>query len=590
MVKTEPARPATLIQSGPVRGSAKYLSVSLTILFGLAAVIFPILAVIGTVRSYSPVPSGDMWGGYLGFYLKIHAGDWGAWWAPWNEHRIVLSRLVFWIDIVCFHGNGVFSLVVIYVAALLVGVIFAQMWRERFRGRDLYVLFFLEAWIFSWSQRQNFTWAFQSQFILAQMLPLAGLYFLHLSATRPEKSKLYFAFATLCGVLAVGSMANGVLALPALAFYAAVIRMSFRRTGFLVAFSMCELYLYFHNITDINIHGGATVLTGEASRPIWGFVQFFLRYLGSPFILLFSGARFTPQAILVGELSATLLILASIWAFFRNLGTADRATLPFALLVFIFFIVATSCITAAGRFNLGLDAALGGRYLTPALYGWAAGLLLFWPAVSKRIYLRTACSVLLTILLCFFMFPQQLQALANQRNVVFQNELAALALELQINDVNQVLVVAGPFQLGAAPLVAKEARAQQLSVFGFPPIKDAHLLFGHQAIIGPVSQCRGNWDAVAMIPGAPQYVRVRGWLFNSRRNRAPQMVYLVNATNEIVGLGFIGEPRGDVVHAEGQRAAYSGFEAYLSSTANGQRVSVWSPADGCELPPVAVRF
>jgi hypothetical protein len=60
--------------SEATRGSGKYLSRSLTILFGLAAVTFFILAVIGTIRNYSPVPFWDMWDGYIGFYLKVHAG------------------------------------------------------------------------------------------------------------------------------------------------------------------------------------------------------------------------------------------------------------------------------------------------------------------------------------------------------------------------------------------------------------------------------------------------------------------------------------------------------------------------------------
>jgi hypothetical protein len=131
------------------------ISTGLTILFSLVAVLFFVLAVIGTVRNYSPVPWLDMWDDYIGFYLRLHAGDWGAWWAQHNEHRIVLARMFFWVDVACFHGNGIFSLVVIYIFALAVGALFAEIWREQSQGQDLYILFFVEAWIFSWTQKQN---------------------------------------------------------------------------------------------------------------------------------------------------------------------------------------------------------------------------------------------------------------------------------------------------------------------------------------------------------------------------------------------------------------------------------------------------
>jgi hypothetical protein len=187
------AYPATFAQRHGPRSIAKYFSLLGVFVFGGSAFIFILLAILGTIRSYSPVPFWDMWDGFLQFYLKVSEQDWGAWWVGHNEHRIVLSRIFFWLDLRFFGGTGWFSLSATYLFIVVVGAFFTSIWCEQTgssqagdlliggdRSRkisDWYMLFFLMAWIFSWSKYENLTWAFQSQFILAQLLPLSGLYF-----------------------------------------------------------------------------------------------------------------------------------------------------------------------------------------------------------------------------------------------------------------------------------------------------------------------------------------------------------------------------------------------------------------------------
>ena len=63
--------------------------------FAFFAFAMVLLAMIGGVRRYSPIPFGDMWNGTLGFFVRIQDGDYSAWWAQHNEHRIVLARILF---------------------------------------------------------------------------------------------------------------------------------------------------------------------------------------------------------------------------------------------------------------------------------------------------------------------------------------------------------------------------------------------------------------------------------------------------------------------------------------------------------------
>ena len=142
-----------------------------------AAVVFLGLATIGGIRAYSPVPFWDMWDGYLNFYFTLNTGDLSAWWAQHNEHRPVLARLFFWIDLAWFHGSVWFLLVINYLLACCICLVFWLYAREASAANLNFFGFFLIAWLFSWSQEENFTWGFQSQFFLAQLLPLVGILF-----------------------------------------------------------------------------------------------------------------------------------------------------------------------------------------------------------------------------------------------------------------------------------------------------------------------------------------------------------------------------------------------------------------------------
>ena len=150
------------------------------IAFSLSAVIVA-LAVAGAFQHHSPVPYWDMWNGYLQFYMNATDGMIESWWAQHNEHRIVLARLLFFVDIAWFGGLGYFLiatqlLMIAAAAALWVSILREQVvGAHRVAHRTPRVVFACAttAVLFLWMQHENLTWAFQSQFFLVQLLPLA---------------------------------------------------------------------------------------------------------------------------------------------------------------------------------------------------------------------------------------------------------------------------------------------------------------------------------------------------------------------------------------------------------------------------------
>lgn len=92
---------------------------------------FVTLMIIGVIRFWHPLPHWDMWGGYVAFWLRLTDGDWSTFWELHNEHRIVLTRLVFWVDFAVFKGAGWFLLASSAALALAIAATFfaALHWR-----------------------------------------------------------------------------------------------------------------------------------------------------------------------------------------------------------------------------------------------------------------------------------------------------------------------------------------------------------------------------------------------------------------------------------------------------------------------------
>lgn len=205
----------TLPSAASRRGVLGYLADNPAFCAGLAlALAFAVLGIIAGARAHSPVPFWDMWDGSLGFYMHQQV-DASAWWAQHNEHRIVLARALFFLDLKYFGGQAVFLLIVNY---LLAGATFSLLaWcASRIVSPVTTSMKITMAVIlglaFLWTQENNLTWGFQSQFFLAQLLPLVALVLLWKSSLPGQRRHWWFAASLGVGVIAAGSMANGVVA------------------------------------------------------------------------------------------------------------------------------------------------------------------------------------------------------------------------------------------------------------------------------------------------------------------------------------------------------------------------------------------
>ena len=539
-----------------------------------AALFFWAAAIVGAVNAYSPVPYWDMWSGYLDFFIRASQGEWSTWWAQHNEHRILLARIFFWIDLAWFNGAGWFLLCVNYVLLALAGVVFGLAVREARTQNATSCAAFLFIWLASWAQHENLTWGFQSQFILAQLLPLSAFFALHKAASAESKGSIHFVCACILGMLSNGTMANGVLALPLMVLYAIVMRLGWMRTASLAVLAGLGLFAYFHAYNAPAHHG--TLGAALKENPL-GLIHYVLLYIGGPFYFIVGEGGLGVVLAQVAGVVLIALASLSLWGALRN---AKQHSLELALLTFILYIGGSALGTAGGRLIFGVEQALASRYMTPALMAWAALFVLFLPHLSRLFSGRQWMLLAPLTLLALAMLPLQLTAFRSDAAELFEHDVAALAIEMGVKDKAQINHVFPHTEIALA--IGKKASDKDYSVFGQPLLKDVRERIGQP--FAPQHACQGSVDQADSIENENGYMSIRGWLFDPVRKRAPSELWIIDGNGVAVGYAVAGQPRPDVANVIHGNALKAGFKGYFLTVAQGSSVSLFDPSSNCVLP------
>lgn len=561
--------------------------------------IFFALAVAGGIRNFSPVPHWDMWGGTLGFFIAHSDGNTSIWWSLHNEHRIVLSRVLFWLDYRFFGGTSVFLIVMNYVLVLAAIAVFYRICLARLESEPqartfaLITTGLIGAWLFQWMQEENLSWAFQSQFFLAQLLPLCALFLLFQSTQKRNsanpgeqaepahneaytpKSLAWFVCASLLGIASAGTMANGVIALPLMTLYVLLLRQPWWQGSVLTVLSIITITVYFSDYNPPDSHGSVTQTL--LSQPLDA-IQYVLLYLGTPFYLLL-GENASSQTIAL--IASCLMGLISVVALLRYVKYPQYHALPLALVFYIIFLAGTALGTAGGRLVFGVEQALTFRYTTPALMAWASliALSLPWVISAFKRWRITSTSVLMVLLIT--MLSLQLSALEHKHQQTFDRALAALALELGVRDETQILAtyVMSDGLIGTAEV----ASAYNLSVFGIYPWRDLRPQLGRGLTDVPTEQCIGHLDIVHTIGQENNFLKIAGWIFDSNTHKSPQLLRIINRERVTIGFALSGRPRPDVAEAVNSKAGLSGFSGYINTPIGGAEIILVGDSPGCVL-------
>jgi MFS family permease len=386
---------------------------------------FASLMIVGIFISFSPIPGWDWWDCALEFVAEVKAGKFSAWFAPCYEHRMVLPKVLFWLDVNLFGGHSLFAL----LGGLTFGVfawllLFCIALPERTTPGDhrFYIGATLALLAFSWMQISNFLGGIGTapEFMVI-FFPLATFFAL----VKSQKSPLSFFAAILLGIGSAGTGANGLLALPIATALALALEMGWWRVALLAVISAAVWAAYF---TDFNFLYESTKFAAFAN-PI-GFLQFFFAYVGNvAFYVAFTGiagvdvllhgwsAAHTPGKQLndFPQAVAWSLVIAQVCgAIFTAMSLreivhwyrSDRNPLDGALIAVILFAFATASVTAAGRLDhFGVIMAVATRFTTTMLFALGAYILL------RSRHLNYYQAGILFFCIAIVLFPRQLTAL-----------------------------------------------------------------------------------------------------------------------------------------------------------------------------------
>ena len=467
----------------------------------LTSILFWTLAIIGAFKAYSPVPLEDMWRAYK-FYMQARSGDIGVWWEQHNEHRILLAQILFWLDFSLFNGEFWFLLLVNYLLVAVSCVMYFLFIREILPGSYLCLGIFITIWLISWSQYENLSGPFQSQFFLAFLIPLIAFYLLHRAYDREK----FFTGACVFGVLSLGTMANGVFVLPLMTLYAAISRFDKVKVALLAALACLGCLVYFYDFHTPHTH---SYINSALKSPV-DTILYVMTYIGSPFFHI-TGKRL---GVASAQVAGGMVILLFTYCAWKVLRSAKKSTPELALLFFISHVGITIIVTAVGRMHHGVEQSLSSRYQTPMLMAWAALFVLAAPQLAAAFEkLSWQLRLFLLLLLVLVMLPVQVNAL-NFANPHFERKIAILSLVMSVNDPSQLKFIAHPQTQKRVSGIVAEAAEKGLAFPSRAEFKDINIGEPLEGFSGVHNACQGYIDTVEPVEGESNYLRVSGWMFD----------------------------------------------------------------------------
>ncbi|CAE6843008.1 hypothetical protein R69746_07009 [Paraburkholderia aspalathi] len=373
--------------------------------------------IAGICLNYWSVPYWDQWDGYIGFYARSIAHPWKSFFEQHNEHRLFFSRLIFWSDIHWFHGWNILSLASSVVLSACLAASFYRIATRTIAPNDprrLAIGGLCLAMVFSWTQADNFTSAFQNQWFAVFLFALLAFDSFDRISFRTRGALIgTVAFASLSAF----STATGLLVFPLIIFFAFLCRRSRSQIAVLVLSTAIVWAAYFVDYRSIAAHGS---VIGTLRHPSADLVRYFLQFLGIPVWL-------ATHSLAATYTSAIVFLALSIAGLVQFVRQKEVTAKP--LLFLCTLIVANAALTAAARLPLGLVTALSTRYATSPVLGWLAILLFLIANVRfERISWVAACIVILAFM------PLQSSAPVADTGTLFSRYLGGLAIRSGVYD------------------------------------------------------------------------------------------------------------------------------------------------------------
>jgi hypothetical protein len=376
-------------------------------LLPLLLIALPILVHIWFVRVFAvSVPFADEWE----FWWSMKGLDEGNWhhafWIPHNEHRLVMTRLVYFV---LRYTVALDVTVAMYFNVILACLTLWGLWLMlRASGKvSLWAMMPVAFVVFSLGQWENMLWGWQIAIYMMVCGSVWALYFL----SRPGVVKL--GMAILCAIVASFSFANGLMIWPAGLIYLLLARANRYRVLGWVGATVVILFVYFRNYVTQVTRPSPTELVRPTTLS-----EFFEAAVGlltqEPFSLpslVFAnvGALLAPQNPAMAMAIGVVVVVVFMLCLFLLWRTRSGwATMPLPLVALGLLSFLSSLTIVGGRMGYWDRAyMLTSRYTTITLLGIVATYLLTvvlasrQPSISPNIrrYGTVLCGVITLVIL-----------------------------------------------------------------------------------------------------------------------------------------------------------------------------------------------
>ena len=529
-------------------------------------------SILSVHSSYLAAPYGDVWW-FIRDIAKFRDGQIGLsfLWHQHSEHRLVLPRLILWIDLCCFRFRGIFPVFVSFALqvgeALLLWFAFCRI-GENDRYSKLAYGGVVCGLMLSPSQLENFILPFNVQFPLAFFMATVSIFLiLHYcqSSSADLPALILGISAGICGTLSLGS---GLLVWPFL---------------LLICWLECEKSDTFQIVVITTLVIGILYFAGyvsprERANPFAS--------LGHPvqvaaFAFTFlAGAFSSNPAAFAGIFGLTWFCIAALAFAFYIRARSVRFWRSCAFFIYLaLYIAATAILAALGRINYGPSEAVSIRYRTPALIFWASVLGLgvsVWNRVAAEWSRNLCISALAVLFLVFFVAPNQREPVRHFEQLSTTINDCAIAVAFDASDLaySQLFSPRPDFVRDYTPYL----RENQLSLFTNPLLTARGKILNAYFLTIPSEECSGTLEGKRDLNnGSAHRGSVFGWAWLRTEGRGPAQVVLADERGIIVGLANGMQPRPDVA-ARFHNTDYlaSGWSGYFHAEPSSRAINAYA--------------
>lgn len=509
------------------------------------------------MAEYSGALFWDEWDGRLVMNVPISELTWSLLWEPHNEHRIVFSKILFYLDFALFNGSNapllVFNLILAFLVLITVYKILKLNYSVTNFSSIVPQLCSFGIFAFSILQIENFSWGFQSQFFLSVLFPLLSFYFYIRYVS--QGNVIWVLLSYLFVIFSIGTIASGNFAIVVVLLASIVLR---RKIWEIVLhlFLTCFIFaLYLKNYSSGSSSTFETLLQE------------------SDFILHFVLVYFTsPMNKLIGiqnQLITALIALVLLSLFLKNTYEIFRSEkydwVAFVGLMMFSYSVLVAIASAWGRIDSGITQATASRYTTVSLFGWFGALLVIMHKRDLQSDRSRFTWLQLSALVTLLFIPFQIVNSKSVSDVKFYRDFASVVVLQGIQDdgISNSLYPFSSRIISASPRLIQEEK----SIFDLE-FKNRYTLSSYdpQEFLN-VSSCLGVIDDIKTTSDERGLI-ISGWVTLLDANSDSKKFDLIATNNggEVIGIGFSGIKRDDVAKQIGKQAAKSGFK--IVSTEN----------------------